>query len=119
MGCLKTHQRTNAMNIPQLNPTQLRDWQQQGRALVLLDVREANEVAYAALPGHVHMPMHMVPLRHNELPDEVPLVVYCHHGVRSLQVAAFLARAGFNEVYNLAGGIDAWSQQVDASVPRY
>lgn len=107
------------MNIPQLSPAELQAWQREGRDFVLLDVREAGEVALAALEGHVHMPMHMVPLRHNELPDDRPLVVYCHHGVRSFQVAAFLQQAGFEAVYNLAGGIDAWSQQADPAVPRY
>ncbi|MCP2041477.1 rhodanese-related sulfurtransferase [Neisseria sp. HSC-16F19] len=107
------------MSIPQLSPAEVASWQQQGRDFVLLDVREADEVAFAALDGHTHIPMHMVPLRHNELPDDVPLVVYCHHGVRSFQVAAFLKQAGFEEVYNLAGGIDAWSLQIDAAVPRY
>uniref|UniRef100_UPI00359FA028 rhodanese-like domain-containing protein n=1 Tax=Neisseria dentiae TaxID=194197 RepID=UPI00359FA028 len=52
-------------------------------------------------------------------PDEGPIVVYCHHGVRSLHTAMYLADAGFDELYNLQGGIDAWSLQVDPAVPRY
>ena len=106
-------------DIHTLSPAQLQQGQQQGRRFTLLDVREDDEVAYAALPGHVHIPMNRIPLRHNELADDMPIVVYCHHGVRSMQVALFLAQAGFDELYNLSGGIDAWSQTVDNSVARY
>ncbi len=105
--------------VHSLSPAQLQQWQQQGRSFTLLDVREANEVAYAALPGHTHIPLQLVPLQHNSLPDDRPLVVYCHHGIRSFQAALFLSRAGFDEVYNLSGGIDAWSQTVDPTLPRY
>ena len=105
--------------IPSLTPAELAQWQQENRPLVLLDVREASEVAYCALPKHIHIPMPLVPLRHNELPDDCPIVVYCHHGIRSHQVALFLQHAGFDDVYNLQGGIDAWSQHIDPSLPRY
>jgi rhodanese-related sulfurtransferase len=63
--------------------------------------------------------MNLIPLRHNELPDDKPIVVYCHHGMRSMQVALFLEHAGFSDVYNLSGGIEAWSVQIDPSVARY
>ncbi|OWQ91952.1 sulfurtransferase [Roseateles aquatilis] len=96
------------------------------RAL-LLDVREPWEVALARIdvPGldWRHVPMGQVPQRVEELERdfglEQPIAVYCHHGVRSLQVVAFLSRQGFDVVYNLAGGIDAWSEEIDPSVPRY
>lgn len=90
-----------------------------GAEVVLLDVREEDEVALCALDGHTHIPMNLVPLRHNELPDDVPIVVYCHHGVRSLNVARYLEHVGFDDLYNLSGGIDAWSLLVDPAVPRY
>lgn len=105
--------------IPTLTPAQLNQWQQQKHHFILLDVREEHEVALAALPGHVHIPMQQIPLRHNELADDIPIVVYCHHGVRSMHVAMFLAHTGFDEVYNLTGGIDAWSVHIDPSLPRY
>ena len=63
--------------------------------------------------------MNEVPARLAELDPLQPVVCICHHGMRSAQVGAFLAHQGFESVYNLAGGIDAWSQQLDATVPRY
>ncbi|MFV2029288.1 rhodanese-like domain-containing protein [Neisseria sp. S1] len=107
------------MSIPQLSPTELKQWLDDGRKIILLDVREDEEVAFCALPGHTHIPMNMLPLRQNELPDGLPIVVYCHHGMRSLYSAMYLAEAGFESLYNLQGGIDAWSQQVDPTTPRY
>lgn len=90
---------------------------------LLLDVREAWELERAALrlPGVAfkHIPMGLVPERVAELDRTQPIVCICHHGVRSLHVAAYLARQGFERVYNLAGGVDAWSAEVDAAVPRY
>jgi rhodanese-related sulfurtransferase len=90
---------------------------------VLLDVREPWEVQSASLAVHgvrtLHIPMSELPSRLGELDPEQPLLSLCHHGVRSLQVAAFLERQGFSQVFNVAGGIDAWSREVDASVPLY
>lgn len=96
--------------------------EQHPRAL-LLDVREPWEVALARIvvPGMEarQVPMGEIPSRLQELDPQQPVAVYCHHGVRSLQVVAFLSRQGFDVVYNLAGGIDAWSQEIDPTVPRY
>lgn len=90
---------------------------------VLLDVREPWEVQHAALslPGArtVCIPMQEIPARLNELAPSQPILGLCHHGVRSLQVVAFLARQGYEHVYNIAGGIDAWAHEVDVSVPTY
>lgn len=90
---------------------------------LLLDVRETFEFRHAAIrldgAQTLQMPMNEVPGRIAELDPAQPILCICHHGVRSAQVVAFLERAGFESVYNLAGGIDAWSQQVDPSVPRY
>lgn len=90
---------------------------------VLLDVREAWEVQTAsmAVPGAatVHIPMNEVPQRLAELDARQPVLSLCHHGMRSLQVAMFLERQGFIQVFNVAGGIDAWSHEVDPAVPRY
>jgi len=92
-------------------------------APLLLDVREPWELALAAIRidglRTLAMPMNSVPARLAELDPAQPVVCICHHGARSAQVVAFLERAGFEAVYNLAGGIDAWSIQVDAAVPRY
>ncbi len=90
---------------------------------VLLDVREPWEVQAASLslPGVqvLCIPMQEVPVRLQELDASQPILGLCHHGVRSLQVVAFLERQGYPHVYNIAGGIDAWAREVDASVPLY
>ena len=92
-------------------------------ALLLLDVREDWEVQLAPVTVAdlrcLHIPMNDIPSRVAELDPAQPVVCICHHGARSAQVVAFLERQGFDAVYNLAGGSDAWSSQVDASVPRY
>jgi rhodanese-related sulfurtransferase len=97
------------------------------RTPLLLDVREPWEFALAAIRIEglrtLHIPMNEIPDRLAELRDSQgtaqPVVCICHHGMRSEQVVAFLERQGVGDVYNLAGGIDAWSEQVDAGVPRY
>lgn len=86
---------------------------------VLLDVREEWELRIARLEPCVHIPMADVPDRLDELDREGELVVFCHHGHRSRQVVAFLKQCGFSRVLNLAGGIDAWSTDVDPTVPVY
>lgn len=85
----------------------------------LLDVREAWELATAALPGASHIPMGEVPDRLDELDPARPVIVLCHHGGRSARVALYLERKGFRDVINLAGGIDAWAREQDPAVPRY
>ena len=91
--------------------------------LLLLDVREAWEFALGAIhlagTQTLHMPMNEVPARLAELDPLQPVVCICHHGMRSAQVVAFLSQHGFNAAYNLGGGTAAWSEQVDASLPRY
>ena len=90
-----------------------------GEDFVLLDVREANELASASIPGATWIPMGEIPARIGELPRDKPIVCMCHHGARSERVAQFLAANGYAEAVNLEGGIDAWSVAVDPSVPRY
>jgi len=95
-------------------------WPEANRADVqLLDVREPAELAMAAIPDAIRIPMREVPSRLVELDRHRPVVVMCHSGVRSGHVAAFLLANGFEQVFNLAGGIDAWSIDVDPTLPRY
>jgi rhodanese-related sulfurtransferase len=101
-----------------LQPTELKSLLDTGQ-VVLLDVRQPEEVALAALPGAVNIPMAEIPQRLSELDPEKVIVLFCHHGVRSENAGRYLERKGFTGVSHLAGGIDAWSQQVDASIPRY
>lgn len=107
------------MDIPQLSSSDLKKWFDEGKNIILLDVREDDEVAICSLPQAIHIPMNMIPLRQNELPDDIPIVVYCHHGIRSLYSAIYLKELGFDEVYNLSGGIDTWAKEIDVYMMRY
>jgi adenylyltransferase/sulfurtransferase len=86
---------------------------------VLLDVRERPEASFASLPGSVLIPLGELPDRTGELDPAAPVVVYCHHGVRSARALEVLEKAGFSRARHLTGGIDAWSVKVDDTVPRY
>lgn len=92
-----------------------------GEPVYLLDVRQPAEHALAALPGSHLIPLHLLPGRISEVrpPAGAPVVVYCHHGVRSQHGAMALVQGGLTDVYSLHGGIDAWSCEVDPNVPRY
>jgi rhodanese-related sulfurtransferase len=86
---------------------------------VLLDVREPWEFERARIAGAQLVPMREVPGRLEEIEQGKPVVAICHHGGRSMQVALFLEKAGYNNVHNLVGGMDAWSRTVDPAVPLY
>ncbi len=92
-----------------------------GDPVLLVDVREDWEREIGRIPDDVHVPMNEIPRRLAEVraPDGGALVIYCHAGVRSLMVAGFLEQNGVPGALSLAGGIDAWSVEVDPSVPRY
>ena len=112
--------------IDQVQPAQLQDWiasQAPNGAAVVLDVREAWEVQTASVNADGFelqcMPMNTIPARLDELSRDQPIACLCHHGARSMQVAVFLAQQGFAHVANISGGINAWSMQVDPTVPMY
>ncbi|MCM0044925.1 MAG: rhodanese-like domain-containing protein [Burkholderiaceae bacterium] len=86
---------------------------------LLLDIREPWEYQTCRIEPSLLMPMASLPARQEELDPERPLVCICHHGARSMQVAAFLERAGFGQVINLTGGIHGWALQVDPTMPTY
>ena len=91
----------------------------EGKA-TLIDVREPWEFATTHVEGSVPMPMGDVPARaHQELDPDERLVVICHHGLRSMNVTVWLRGQGFEQAQSLRGGIEAWSQEVDANVARY
>jgi rhodanese-related sulfurtransferase len=109
--------------MQQLYPAQIAEWaSQQAQRPVLLDVREGWEVQTASAKPEgldlLHMPMQTIPARLHEIDKTRPIACLCHHGGRSMQVASFLMQHGF-EVVNVAGGIHAWSTQVDPSIPVY
>lgn len=97
---------------------QFHDLREAGTPYLLLDVRTDEERALASLPEAV--PLESSPLdRLRTLAPGVPIVVMCHHGIRSRAFAGRLVLQGLSPVYNLEGGIDAWSRHIDPSVPRY
>ncbi len=102
-----------------LEPRELAARLARGEAPVLLDVREGEELAICALPGVVHIPLGELTRRCEELDPAAELVCICHHGIRSARAAAFLERAGFARVWNLSGGVERWSCEVDPALPRY
>ena len=104
---------------PDIDVQTLSNARNEGVALTLLDVREDEELALCAIDGALHIPMQEVPPRIADLPRNQPLVVICHHGGRSDQVAQFLRGQGFSNVHNLAGGIDSWALMVDPKMCRY
>ncbi|NCG08003.1 MAG: rhodanese [Verrucomicrobia bacterium] len=86
---------------------------------LLLDVREADELAICSIAGARHIPMMEIPERLAEIPKEAKVIVFCHHGMRSMKVVQFLSARGYERVINLSGGIDAWAITVDPEIPRY
>ncbi len=90
----------------------------EGSATVV-DVREPWEAGVAKIEGARLIPLSVFVAEAKELPRDKPILVHCHHGSRSMQATQWLRRNGYDKVANVAGGIDAWSQAIDPSVPRY
>jgi rhodanese-related sulfurtransferase len=108
--------------ISQIDAPTLSEAMQAGRQLALLDVRELWEFETAKIDGATNIPMSSIPSHVEEIRElqgENELVVICHHGVRSMHVAQYLAAQGLDDLVNLRGGIDAWSRLVDTTVPAY
>ena len=97
----------------------LADWQRQGQALALLDVREPWELDICRIEGALSIPLQQLPARAAELPTDRKLVVFCHHGGRSAQAVAWLRRAGLDQAVNLEGGIDSWAREIDRTMGTY
>ncbi|PPD31692.1 MAG: rhodanese [Methylomonas sp.] len=107
------------MPIIQYDVQQLKQRLDKDDKFMLLDVREPNEFAFAHIAGSLHIPLRQIPERMQELDSQLDIVVMCHHGMRSQQACLFLEQYGFSQLYNLKGGIDAWSISCDPTVPRY
>jgi rhodanese-related sulfurtransferase len=106
--------------VNELTPREFLDRREAGEPLTLLDVREDWEVALAPVPTDtVHIPMGEISDRIGELDPKQETVVICRSGGRSAQVAHFLERQGFGKVFNLSGGILAWSRVIDPRIPQY
>jgi rhodanese-related sulfurtransferase len=113
--------------IEQIRPKDLSAWLDAARTAgedpMVLDVRDPHELHIASVKADgfdlITIPMGVITVRLNELDPARPVACLCHHGGRSMQVASFLASRGFARVANIAGGINAWSAEVDPTVPRY
>lgn len=105
--------------MSEIDVTTLAHLRRDGTPHTILDVREPQEVAVCSIPGSLYVPMQQVPRQLGKLPQDRPLVVLCHHGVRSATVTAYLQQNGFANALNLAGGIDAWARLVETDMPRY
>jgi rhodanese-related sulfurtransferase len=100
-------------------PREIKQRLDAGEDLVLIDVREPDEMMIAAIEGAEERPISRAREWIDALPKDRELIIFCHHGGRSAQVAMALAQRGHTNLTNMAGGIDRWSQEVDPSVPRY
>jgi rhodanese-related sulfurtransferase len=105
--------------VKEISVLELKARRDRGEKPLVIDVREEWELQLARIPDVVHLPMNQVPARVPDLLREAETIVMCHAGGRSLRVAHYLANQGFTNVANLTGGISAWSEEVDATVPRY
>jgi len=106
------------MSIREISPDELQKMLASENPPTLIDVREEGEAAICQIAGSTLIPMNTIPQHLEEIPRDRPVVLYCHHGMRSMMVGQFLDRNGF-EVLSLAGGIDLWTTQVEPDMARY
>lgn len=104
--------------VEELSPTDLKRWLDEGKPITLLDVRSEEELSQASIPAAVRLDEQLID-KLDTMPRDTVLVFLCHHGVRSRQAGEHCLKMGYGKVFSVTGGIDAWSQEVDTSVPRY
>jgi len=110
---------SDGTSIPTLSVEDFRERTQAGEAITLLDVREAFEAEIVQIPGAVRFPLSELPSRLHELDTSDTFTLHCHRSGRSLEAFQIMRKAGFGRVHVLAGGIDAWAERIDPSLPRY
>ena len=103
----------------EITPQEVKQRQERNEELTILDVRELWERQTANIASSQHVPMADIPSRLQELDPEQHIVVYCHHGTRSLSVTDWLRKQGYEKVQSMSGGIERWSLEIDPTVPRY
>jgi rhodanese-related sulfurtransferase len=101
---------SNMFGIKEIDVAGLRSLLSEKKNLALVDVRSDNEIAYGVIEGALHLPLHLLPIKADELDKDVHTIFYCRSGARSAQACAFMAAKGYDNVYNLQGGIMAWTQ---------
>ena len=106
-------------SLPEISPQALKQKLDENEAVFLLDVREPSEYDIVHLEGAELIPLNTLPHHVESLPSDQEIVVYCHHGTRSLYATAYLQQNGFRDTKNLTGGIDQWAAEIDADLPRY
>src|SRR5580693_3937917 len=107
------------MDELEIKPADVKERLDRGESLVLVDVREQWEYDLCRIEGAKHVPLGSLAASLNTLPDVDEVICYCHHGMRSLDAAAWLRFQGFAKAKSLAGGIERWSVEIDPRVPRY
>ena len=112
-------QSSNKPPFSEASPTSIKQRLDAGEQLLIVDVREPYEYQIAHIEGSELRPMSRIQEWWQELPRDQEVIVMCHHGGRSANVCMALSRAGFTQLTNMTGGIDAWTAEVDPSVPRY
>lgn len=105
--------------VPQCSVQDLQALLHAGESPFLLDVREADEWETCKLAGATLIPLGQLTERSSEVPQNRPVVVYCHHGGRSARAVQWLRQNGYSQAVNLAGGIEAWAIHIDPQMPRY
>lgn len=103
----------------QIDVRELARWRDDGLAHAILDVRETWETEICLIPGSLCVPLGLITSSTDRIPVDRPVAVACHHGMRSMQAVAWLRRNGYENVTNLAGGVDAWARQIDPSMSTY
>ena len=105
--------------LPALSVQEIRARLEAGGPLMLLDVREPHELLISHLDQGVNIPLSQMADRWQEIPRDRPVVVFCRSGARSANLIAELQSAGYTNLINMTGGINAWSREIDPSIPRY
>ena len=107
------------MNDLEIQPREVKQRLDRGEKLLLVDVREPHEYAICQIEGSVLIPMRTIPANLQKLDVDEEVICYCHHGMRSLDVANWLRGQGVGSAKSMTGGIDRWSVEIDPRVPRY
>ena len=106
-------------SLPEISPQALKQKLNANESVLLLDVREQSEYDIVHLEDAQLIPLNTLPHHIDSLPSDQEIIVYCHHGQRSLYAVAYLQQNGFTDAKNLIGGIDQWATEIDPNLPRY
>jgi sulfur-carrier protein adenylyltransferase/sulfurtransferase len=116
---IRGEEHVESTNVPEITPVEVKKWMDEKKPFVLLDVREPHEFQICRIPGSTLIPLGEVPKRMNELNSADEIVVHCRSGMRSAKAVEFLMQSGFRKIHNLKGGVLAWADEVDPSMPKY